>query len=379
MITILSVQVSENSSSLKNFLEYSLFNRSVKLWLIALIIISVGFLFKGVIGHFLVKMISRIKINNRALGTKHDKQFKKALSWILPLIACKIAITYILKAESSIESVINVLLSSIFIILALRIVELIFRKLLSVWHEKNPEKLTETVCRFLLQIIRAILIVLGLIMILSLLKINVAGIITGFGLGGLAVSMAAKDYLTDLIAGFSIMSEKVFEINHYIKAPDIEGIVEDIKFRQTQIRTFDQGLMAVPNSKLTQDYVINYSKMGKRRLRFMVNLPTFVTLEQIDGLKKLLNDYLEQNNNITEDNPFLVTFSINPDKIEFLVQYFIKSITYADYVQEQDQVLQLIWNYLSTENIADPITQVYILDNENTTDEESGETQVSDR
>lgn len=216
-------------------------------------------------------------------------------------------------------------------------------------------------------------------MILSLLKINVAGIITGFGLGGLAVSMAAKDYLTDLIAGFSIMSEKVFEINHYIKAPDIEGIVEDIKFRQTQIRTFDQGLMAVPNSKLTQDYVINYSKMGKRRLRFMVNLPTFVTLEQIDGLKKLLNDYLEQNNNITEDNPFLVTFSINPDKIEFLVQYFIKSITYADYVQEQDQVLQLIWNYLSTENIADPITQVYILDNENTTDEESGETQVSDR
>lgn len=148
MITILSVQVSENSSSLKNFLEYSLFNRSVKLWLIALIIISVGFLFKGVIGHFLVKMISRIKINNRALGTKHDKQFKKALSWILPLIACKIAITYILKAESSIESVINVLLSSIFIILALRIVELIFRKLLSVWHEKIPKNLQKQFAGF---------------------------------------------------------------------------------------------------------------------------------------------------------------------------------------------------------------------------------------
>ncbi|NLM19354.1 MAG: mechanosensitive ion channel [Clostridiaceae bacterium] len=379
MITILLEQVSQDKSSLKNFLEYSLFDRSVKLWLIALIVILAGFLLKGVLGYFLVKIISRIKIDNRALGAEHDKQFKKVLSWILPLLTCKIAITYVLEVGSPIDGVINILLSSLFIILALRIVELICRKLFSFWHEKNPEKLTETVCRFLLQIIRAVLIILGLIMILSLLQINVAGIITGLGIGGLAVSMAAKDYLTDLIAGFSIMSEKIFEINHYIKAPDIEGIVEDIKFRQTQIRTFDQGLMAVPNSKLTRDYVINYSRMGKRRVRFMVNLPTFVTLEQIAGLKKLLQDYLAQNNNVTEDNPLLVTFSINPDKIEFLVQYFITSIVYADFVQEQDQILRLIWDYLSTEKIADPITQVIILDDEIITNEESGETQVSNR
>ncbi|HHT24307.1 MAG TPA: mechanosensitive ion channel [Clostridiaceae bacterium] len=377
MITILSEQVSQNNNSLRNFLEYSLFDRSVKLWLAAFIVILSGFLFKGILGHLLAKIISRIKINDYDLGTKHDKQFKKVLSWILPLTACKIAVSYVLKAGPTIEGLINTLLSSLFIILALRIVELICRKLFSFWHEKDPEKLTETVCRFLLQIIRAVLIILGLIMILSLLQINVAGIITGLGLGGLAVSMAAKDYLTDLIAGFSIMSEKTFEINDYIKAPDIEGIVENIKFRQTQVRTFDQGLMAVPNSKLTRDYVINYSRMGKRRLRFMVNLPTFVTLEQIAGLKKLLADYIEQNNNVTEDNPLLVTFSINPDKIEFLVQYFITSIVYADFVQEQDQILRLIWDYLSTEKIADPITQITILDNEIITDEESEETQVS--
>ncbi|NLJ70698.1 MAG: mechanosensitive ion channel [Clostridiaceae bacterium] len=372
MITIFLEQVSQNSS-LKDYLEYSLFDRSVKLWLIALIIILVGFLFKGVLGHFLTKIISRIKINDRVLGTEHDKQFKKVLSWILPLLAFKIAISYVLKAGSPIDGIINLLLSSIFIVLALRIVELICRKMFSFWHEKDPEKLTATVYRFLLQIIRAILIILGAIMILSLLKINVAGIITGLGLGGLAVSMAAKDYLTDLIAGFSIMSEKIFEISHYIKAPDVEGIVEDIKFRQTQVRTFDQGLMAVPNSKLTRDYVINYSRMGKRRLRFMVNLPTFVTNEQIAGLKKLLSDYIAQNDDVTEDNPLLGTFSINPDKIEFLVQYFIKSIVYADYIQEQDRVLHLIWDYLSKEKIADPITLVNILN-----DDDSGEMQVSD-
>ena len=96
--------------------------------------------------------------------------------------------------------------------------------------------------------------------------------------------------------------------------------------------------MAVPNSKLTRDYVINYSRMVNAACDLCINLPTFVTLEQIAGLKKLLADYIEQNNNVTEDDPLLVTFSINPDKIEFLVQYFIKSIVYADFVQEQDQI-----------------------------------------
>ncbi|HHU53010.1 MAG TPA: mechanosensitive ion channel [Clostridiaceae bacterium] len=374
MITILSEQISQNTNALNNFLEYYLLNRSVKLWLIALLIVLAGFLFKGVLGNFLAKLVSRIKISNRVLGTENEKQFKKVLSWILPLVACKVAVTYVLKAGSTLDSIINVLLSSCLIILALFIVELICRTLFSFWHKENPEKFSVTIYRFLIQIIRAVLIILGLIMILSLLKINVAGIITGLGLGGLAVSMAAKDYLTDLIAGFSIMSEKIFEIKDYIKAPDIEGIVEDIKFRQTQIRTFDQGLMAVPNSKLTRDYVINYSRMGKRRLRFMVNLPTFVTLEQIAGLKKLLADYIEQNNNVTEDDPLLVTFSINPDKIEFLVQYFIKSIVYADFVQEQDQILRLIWDYLSKEEIADPIVLVDLLDNKNIAESEGGET-----
>ncbi|MGB4609159.1 MAG: mechanosensitive ion channel domain-containing protein [Saccharofermentanales bacterium] len=374
MITILSERASQNNFSLKNFLEYSLFDRSAKLWLIALFIILAGFLLKGVLGNFLAKIISRIKINNCILGTEYEKQFKKVLSWILPLIACKIAFSYVLEAGSPLDNIIKITLSSILIISALRIAELIFRSLFNFWHNKNPEKLTSTVYRFLLQIIRAVLVVLGLIMILSLMQINVAGIITGLGLGGLAVSMAAKDYLTDLIAGFSIMSEKIFEINDLIKSPDIEGIVLDIKFRQTQIRTFDQGLMSVPNSKLTRDYIINYSRMAKRRVRFMVYLPTFVTVEQIAGLKELLTDYLAQNNNLTEDAPFLVTFSINPDKIEFLVQYFITSIVYADFVQEQDQILQLIWDYLRTENIADPITLVDILDNKIITEEESEKT-----
>ena len=44
------------------------------------------------------------------------------------------------------------------------------------------------------------------------------------------MSMAAKDYLTDLIAGFSIMSEKIFEIKDYIKAPDIEGLLKILNF-----------------------------------------------------------------------------------------------------------------------------------------------------
>ena len=136
MITILSEQISQNTNALNNFLEYYLLNRSVKLWLIALLIVLAGFLFKGVLGNFLAKLVSRIKISNRVLGTENEKQFKKVLSWILPLVACKVAVTYVLKAGSTLDSIINVLLSSCLIILALFIVELICRTLFSFCTKK---------------------------------------------------------------------------------------------------------------------------------------------------------------------------------------------------------------------------------------------------
>lgn len=341
--------------------EISFLGRSLDKWLIALSIFVVSLLIRKVVGSIIVKIANYSILKKRSFTSKYRKQFQSIFSWILPLATAKISVTYILKADIRVDQFVDKILQAILILIILLIVELICRELFAYLKNKNSEKMSETVYRYTLQIIRAILFALGLIMILSLFGISVAGIITGFGLGGLAISMAAKDYLTDLIAGFSIMSEKTFEIGDEIKSPDIEGTVVDIKFRQTILRAYDQGLLSVPNSKLTQNYLVNYSKMGKRRLRFNLYLPLTATKDQVKNLKEIIGEYVLANTATTDDKPIIAVYSIDKESIEILVQYYISSIKLEDLLVEQEQVFQLAESYLIDEDFPEPIKRIKLL------------------
>lgn len=344
--------------TLKSILNFWFLGRPLLLWLIALGIIILSFILKRLFGLIITKLISGVITKRSSMKPEHESQFKSIISWLLPLLAFKISLTGILWANPNVTWFVNKILTSVLIVIILMIAELICRELFSYLKAENPEKLTDTVHRFMIQIIKAVLIVLGIIMILSLFEINVSGILTGLGLGGLAVSMAAKDYLTDLIAGFSIMSEKTFELGDHITSPEVEGVVTDIKFRQTALRGLDQSMIYVPNSKLIEEYVINYTRRGKRRIRLMIFLPLIITNDQIMELKQILAEYISGNSAVTIDNPILATYSITETSIEFLVQYYIKNTSFEDFTSEQEQILQLIWSYLVEKDLAEPFTRI---------------------
>lgn len=104
-----------------------------------------------------------------------------------------------------------------------------------------------------------ITLVIGALLVLSLLKVDIAPWLTALGVGGLAVSLALQATLTDLISGMLLLSARQITIGHYVKlSTGEEGFITDINWRTTTIRQLSNNDIIIPNSKMTSTSVTNY-------------------------------------------------------------------------------------------------------------------------
>jgi small-conductance mechanosensitive channel len=109
-------------------------------------------------------------------------------------------------------------------------------------------------------VLKGTIYAVGLLVALSVLGISIAPIITALGVGGLAVALALQDTLANLFAGIHILLEKPFRVGDFVRLESgQEGQVVDITWRTTRIRTLQNNLVVLPNGKLAQSTLTNYS------------------------------------------------------------------------------------------------------------------------
>jgi len=99
-------------------------------------------------------------------------------------------------------------------------------------------------------------------------------VLAGLGVGGLAVALAARDSLANLLGSMLIMIEKPFRVGHVVRVSGSEGTVEDVGFRSTRIRTADNSLISIPNNSVVNANVENLSLRKMRRQRLLIQSPT---------------------------------------------------------------------------------------------------------
>lgn len=111
----------------------------------------------------------------------------------------------------------------------------------------------------LLAVVRAVVYVIGILIMLNFLGISITPIITALGVGGLAMALALQDTLSNLFAGIHIMAEQTIRVGDVIRLETgQEGVVEDISWRTTRIRMAPNNMVIVPNNKLSQSVITNY-------------------------------------------------------------------------------------------------------------------------
>lgn len=194
---------------------------------------------------------------------------------------------------------------------------------------------------------------------------DVNGFIAGLGLGGLAFALAAKDTIANFFGGIIIVTEKPFSIGDWIKTSTIEGTVEDINFRSTKIRTFDQGLVTIPNSTLSNEYIINWSKMNKRRISFNLGLSYNTSKIKIENVIKKIKNLLETNSEIHQETIFVNFDSYNESSLDIFLYFFTKTTNWEQYLKVKEKVNFEILKILEEEEVSVAFpTQSILFENE---------------
>ena len=132
---------------------------------------------------------------------------------------------------------------------------------------------------FLRRVTQLVLLSIGLIMILDRFGLDVSALVATLGVSSLAFALAARAFLEDTIAGFLIVVDRPFSVGDRIQLPQAVmgeygdwGDVAEIGIRSTRIRSVDGVLLTVPNSKLINEVVVNFSHSESPNLRVRVRV-----------------------------------------------------------------------------------------------------------
>lgn len=202
--------------------------------------------------------------------------------------------------------------------------------------------LTKEMVEWIIKAAKIAFIVLGAATILELWGIAVGPIIAGLGLFGVAVALGAQDLFKNLIAGLFVIGERRFQDGDWILVDGVvEGTVTDIGFRTTTVRRFDRAPVYVPNARLADNAVTNFSRMTHRRIRWMVGVEYRTTLEQLKQIRDEIERYILENNEFAKpsDVPTFVRIdSFNDSSIDIMIYCFTNTIVWGDWLEIKERL-----------------------------------------
>ena len=201
---------------------------------------------------------------------------------------------------------------------------------------------TDSMIIWLVKAIRALVFFLGGAAILEIWGIAVAPLIAGLGLFGVAVALGAQDVFKNLIAGLFIIGEKRFHPGDWVRVDGIvEGTVEDIGFRTTTIRRFDKAPVFVPNAKLSDNAVVNFTRMTHRRIYWKIGLIYDTTKDQLRDVRARIESYVLTNDDFAQP-PEVSTFvridSFNDSSIDLMLYCFTRTTNWGEWLEIKEKL-----------------------------------------
>lgn len=353
-------------NNIRNFLSQINVRDLIKIFniQIALAIFLVFLIFRRLFSQIILKIIFWMTKNK---GKVKESKVYKILNnfWIFVGLYC--ASRMFKMSEQALANV-NTIFEIICIIFATNIINSFidkdskwFRKYIN--HSKN-----DAVNNFVCKIARGIVWIISGYIIIKELGYDLTGLVAGFGVGSVIISLAAQDTVKSLLSGAVILTDKPFDIGDYIEVGNHKGTVIDITFRSTRIKAIDNSIITIPNSTITSEYVVNWNKLKSRRLEFVLNLSMDTSSEKIKNVVEKIKLILKNNPQVLPD-----TVQVNLDEIasyssDIKVFLYISETDYIKFLNVKEKIYCSILELVERENIdlAYPTQTVFVKNTEKT-------------
>lgn len=223
----------------------------------------------------------------------------------------------------------------------------VFKKIKS----KNDKELDETTTKLIFRTIKIIIYIIAGFMIISELGYNISGFITGLGISGIVITLAAQDTAKSIIGGIAIFIDRPFKIGDYIKVGEHEGTVEEIKFRSTSIRTLENSVLHIPNSEMSTLAIVNYSEIVTRRYYTELVIKLNTELKSMNNLEKRIKNMLESNEYVVKGTEHVNFEKISDNGMNMMISAYVYESEYFKFLDIKEIINYKIVDILREENI----------------------------
>ena len=210
----------------------------------------------------------------------------------------------------------------------------------SMFLSKLREILSATMLDWTIKSVKILLGVIGAAAILQLWGIEIGPLIAGLGLFGLAAALAAQDLFKNLLSGVLILAEKRFEPGEWIKVDGVvEGTVQSIGFRSTMVQQFDKAIVQVPNAKLADTAVINFTRMSHRRIYWKIGVLYNTTAGQLRQIRDEIEKYILETEEFASPDDvatFVRIDSFNDSSIDIMVYCFTRTTVWGEWLKVKE-------------------------------------------
>ncbi len=216
------------------------------------------------------------------------------------------------------------------------------------------------------KLLKVSVVITSVLVVLQTLGFSISGVVAFGGIGGMAVGFAAKDLLANFFGGLTIYLDRPFAVGDWVRSPDrdIEGVVENIGWRLTRIRTFDKRPLYVPNSVFTTIAVENPSRMLNRRIKETIGI-RYDDAGKMETIVGKVKEMLENHPDIDTTRTLIVNFNaFAPSSLDFFIYTFTKTTNWVQFHEIKQNVMLKIIDIIEKEGAecAFPTSTVHLAD-----------------
>ena len=166
--------------------------------------------------------------------------------------------------------------------------------------------------------------ILGIILALNNAGYDVGALLAGVGIGGLALAMAAKDFVSNMFGGITVFVDQPFKVGERIQIAGYDGTIEEIGLRSTRLRTLAGRIVIIPNFKFTDSLLENVTNEPARKISLTLGLTYDTPPDRIEDAIGILKDIITEREETLEQEPTIWFDSFGDFSLNIKMVYYIK-------------------------------------------------------
>jgi MscS family membrane protein len=197
------------------------------------------------------------------------------------------------------------------------------------------------------RLFKILVVFVAVVFLLRGAGVDVSAMLAGLGIGGIALALGAQKTLEDLLGGITIITRQAVRLGDFCQLAGTTGTVEDIGLSSTRVRTPDRTTVSIPNAKISQMNIENYSMRDKIWFHHVFGLRYDTSPEQMRSLLGKINQMWREDPRVETDSARIRFIAFGTSSLNLEIHAYIKESDFAVFLAIQEELMLRIMDIIS--------------------------------